>query len=584
MQNKNVFLRYFLKKILLLKFKKRMRLRALLSALFIATMCSYSWADAKVSVVYVYNSTTATVDTFPNWFNLDSSSDNVPGVSTERTYKELLKGKKSRTVVVAVIDSGVEVDHEDLKDVIWVNKGEIAGNGKDDDGNGYIDDVHGWNFIGGAGGTHVGDDTYEITRLYKKYTAMYKDTDESSLSKKELVEYIRYKDIKKDFEETLAGATGNCAQYEGIYSGYLKNIAIVEKILGKKEGITYEDIKGMKGTQEAVPVQKFFAQWEGRGVPLEGLAGLGGAVDHYCGQVKHAYNVDFNPRTIVGDDYSNSYEKDYGNNSYEGPDADHGTHVAGIIAASRGNGIGMDGVADNVQIMVLRVVPNGDERDKDVANAIRYAADNGASVINMSFGKAYSWDKQVVDEAVQYAKKKDVLLVHAAGNSSLDTDVAGNFPNDKYEKKKWFKPKEASNWLEIGASSWENGKVAGFSNYAVENVDVFAPGVKLNSTVPDGGYRAMSGTSMASPVVAGVAAVLRSYFPTLTAQQVRDVIMDSSIKSDTKFNKPGSDKEEVTLSELCKTGGMVSLYEAVKLAEKTKGKKKVEDAVETIRP
>jgi cell wall-associated protease len=559
-----------------------MKLRALLSTLLVIALCSYSWAGAKVKVVYIYNNTVSDVDTFPNWFNLDPASDNVPGVSTERTYRELLKGKKGKTVIVAVIDSGVEVDHEDLKDVIWVNKGEIADNGKDDDENGYIDDVHGWNFIGGKGGTHVGDDTYEITRLYVKYTEKFGKSDGTKLSKADAKEYAEYTAIKKKFEETLAEATANFQRYEGIYNSYIENIAIVEKALGRKDNITYEDIKGLKAEVEGVEgAQKFFEQWEGRGVPLEALSGLKGAVDYYGDQVKYAYNVEFNPRTVVGDDYNNLTEKYYGNNSYEGPDASHGTHVAGIIAATRGNNIGIDGVADNVQIMVLRVVPNGDERDKDVANAIRYAADNGASVVNMSFGKAYSWNKQVVDEAVQYAKKKDVLLVHAAGNSSLDTDIENNFPNDKYEKTGLFKPKEANNWLEIGASSWEKDKVANFSNYAVENVDVFAPGVQLNSCVPGSEYQAMSGTSMASPVVAGVAAVIRSYFPTLTAEQVRDVIMESAVKSDAKYNKPGSDKEQVTLSELCKTGGMVNLYEAVKLAEKTAGKKKVE---EDIRP
>lgn len=562
-----------------------MRLRALLCALFVVAMCSYSWAGAKLSFICVYNSTTATVDTFPNWFNLDPATDNVPGVSTERTYKELLKGKKGRTVVVAVIDSGIEVDHEDLKDVMWVNKDEIPDNGKDDDGNGYIDDVHGWNFIGGKDDTHIDHDNLEITRLHRHYSKMFEGKDPNSLSKKEKAEYDRHLKIKEAYEKDAGDASGKYVQYKSIWDGYLKNMEIVQKALGKEEGISYEDIAAIKQEVEGIKdAQEFFAGWAKRGVPLEGLAGLEGAVDYYGSQVNYYYNLEFDPRNIVGDNYENSDEKVYGNNSYEGPDASHGTHVAGIIAASRGNGIGMDGVADNVKIMVLRVVPNGDERDKDVANAIRYAADNGASVVNMSFGKGYSWDKQIVDEAVQYAKKKDVLLVHAAGNSSLDTDEENNFPNDKYEKKKLFKPKEASNWLEIGASSWENGKVASFSNYAVENVDVFAPGVQLNSTVPDGKYQAMSGTSMASPVVAGVAAVLRSYFPTLTAEQVRDVIMESSVKTDTKYNKPGSDKEEVLLSELCKTGGMVNLYEAVKLAEKTKGKKKVAPVTEDIRP
>lgn len=567
------------------KFNFNMKLTKVLCALFMVALAHTAWAGTKtVKVFYVYSTVSAT-DTFPNWFNLDPGADNVPGVSTEKTYKELLKGKKGRTVVVAVIDSGVETDHEDLKDVIWINTGEIPNNGKDDDGNGYIDDVHGWNFIGGKGGTHVNEDTYELTRLYKALSAKFKDTDKDKLSKKDKAEYAKWEVVKKDYEEAYEEANGNYTRYKAIYDEYLKNIAPVQKALGREDHISNDDIKGIKEESEALnAAKKFFETWEARGVPAEQLAGLEGAVEYYGNGVKFGYNQDFNPRTIIGDNYLDATEKYYGNNSYEGPDASHGTHVSGIIAAKRGNGIGMDGVADNVQIMVLRVVPNGDERDKDVANAIRYAADNGASVVNMSFGKGYSWNKKIVDEAVAYARKKDVLLVHAAGNSSENTDVENNFPNDVYEKKKLFGPAEASNWLEIGASSWENNKVATFSNYAKENVDVFAPGVKLYSTVPDGEYQAMSGTSMASPVAAGVAAVLRSYFPSLTAEQVKSIMMESAVKSDATVNKPGTKDEQVKLAELCVTGGLLNLYEAVKLAEKTKGKKKVKEIVEDIKP
>jgi subtilisin family serine protease len=301
-----------------------------------------------------------------------------------------------------------------------------------------------------------------------------------------------------------------------------------------------------------------------------------GGVERFKGQLEHHYNPDFDPRDIVGDNYINPHEKLYGNNSVTGPDAFHGTHVAGIIAAVRGNDLGMDGVADNVRIMTIRCVPDGDERDKDVANSIRYAVDNGASVVNMSFGKSFSWNKEIVDDAVKYAAKHDVLLVHAAGNDSKNNDFTDNFPNDTYEKSFFLCPKSPKNWVEVGALDPRGNEksVAGYSNYGNESVDVFAPGSQIYSTIPGSEYGNAQGTSMASPMVAGVAAVLRSYFPTLTARQVKEILIKSSDKRDIKVIKPGSE-EEVHFSELSLSDGMVNAYEAVKMAKMTKGKKKL---------
>ncbi|MFT6150260.1 MAG: subtilisin family serine protease [Saprospiraceae bacterium] len=503
-----------------------------------------------------------------NWFNLDVSKDGVRGVSTEAAYSTLLKGKTSRTVVVAVIDSGIDIEHEDLKDIIWINTGEIPNNGKDDDGNGYVDDVHGWNFIGGKDGEHVDYDTYEITRLYKMYSDEFQDMSKDDVKgRKAKKRYATYLEIKDAFEKASKPAV---AQYNQL-TMIVEVTNLVKKELGDKElnkenvaAIETEDEK-LKGGVEMM--SRLLQSYDG-----ETIEGFKGYLDSYKERVEYGYNPDFNPRGIVGDDYENSKERYYGNNDVEGPHADHGTHVAGIIGAVRGNDVGMDGVADNVRIMAVRTVPNGDERDKDVANAIIYAVDNGASVINMSFGKSYSYDEKSVEKAIKYARKKDVLLVHAAGNSAQNNDVDGNFPNDLLGKK----GKEAANWLEIGASNWGKGgnDLATFSNYGQEQVDVFAPGVDLYATVPQSDYRSMSGTSMASPVVAGVAALLRSYYPALTAAQVKSIIMESAIVMDEDVNKPGSD-EMVKLSELSRTGGVINVVEAVKLAEKTKGKKKV---------
>lgn len=522
-----------------------------------------------------------------NWFNLDKSADNVDGVSTEKMYKELLQGRASQTVVVAVIDSGIDPKHEDLKDVMWVNEDEIPDNGIDDDKNGYVDDINGWNFIGGKNGDNINHETLEITRLVAHYKKKFDGKSRESLSKKEKAEYDRYKKLEAEITKKREELTEQGAGYIA-FSSALKKI---KSEIGKDE-ITLEDVKAYKSeNDELMATAERIATIMGKnGMSFADLEGeIAGAADYFNGQLNYYYNIEYDPRYIVGDNYADSYEKGYGNADIQGPDALHGTHVAGIIGAVRNNEIGMKGVADNVLLMSVRAVPDGDERDKDVANAIIYAVDNGAKVINMSFGKGYSWDKEAVDKAVKYACKKDVLLVHAAGNSHLDTDKEGNFPNDRYEKKRFLRKRYPDNWIEVGALSWKGGEnsVASFSNYAKENVDIFAPGHHVYSTTPDQGYQSLSGTSMASPVTAGVAAVLRSYFPTLTAKQVKEILLETATPLDRMVKKPGHEEGDalVPFSSLSKTGGVVNAYAAVQKAMLTKGKNKIKKGTTTaIRP
>lgn len=511
-----------------------------------------------------------------NWFNLDPSADDVAGVGTERIYKDLLKEKKGQTVIVAIIDSGVDPLHEDLKDVMWVNTGEIPDNGKDDDGNGYIDDVHGWNFIGGPNG-NVSADQLEVTRLVKIYGDKFAKLDTNNLSKKDQALFAEYKEMKAVVTKSYEKAKKNLEFYTGILTSLKQVKAEIGKDVVKKD-----DLLNFKSDNEAlVDMAQNMARNFGPETTLEEfLKQVEGGIDYFGSQANAMYNVDFDGRSIVGDNYFDSSERYYGNNDVKGPDASHGTHVAGIVAASRNNDIGMNGVADNVQIMSVRAVPDGDERDKDVANAIRYAVDNGASVINMSFGKGYSWDKETVDEAVKYAAKKDVLLVHAAGNSAENTDIAKNFPVDTYERKGFFKflqKKYPNNWLEIGALSWKKGEdaVATFSNYGKTNVDIFSPGVDIYSTTPDGEYDSYSGTSMASPVTAGVAALIRGYFPELKASEVKEIILMSGTSMGSKMVKlPGAEEEDdlVRFDTLSQTGKILNAYNAVKLAQKRTGK------------
>jgi subtilisin family serine protease len=281
-------------------------------------------------------------------------------------------------------------------------------------------------------------------------------------------------------------------------------------------------------------------------------------------------NTEFNPRKVVGDNPDDINDKKYGNGNVIGPKKEngkHGTHVAGIIAQARKNGKGGDGVAsDYVQIMALRAVPNGDEYDKDIALAIRYAADNGARVINGSFGKSYSPNKQWVYDAIKYAESKDVLFVHAAGNDAKNIDTAPNFPNDADGKN----PEFADNVITIGALNFEYGSkmMANFSNYGLENVDVFAPGVQIYATTPKNTYEYLAGTSMASPNVAGVAALVRAFYPTLTASQVKHIIMDSGTPIEATFTLAGESGEATNLNKISKSGKIVNAYNALILAEK----------------
>ena len=506
----------------------------------------------------------------PSWHLLDPGEDLVQGISVEKTYLTLLKGQPSRTITVAVIDSGIDIDHEDLKDVLWTNPGEIEGNGLDDDNNGYVDDIHGWNFIGGKQG-NVNEDTDELTREYARLSAEFDGVDEKKISKKKRPAYDDYRKKKEKFEQLVAKNKEQYERYHVLYQNVNRSIDTLKTILQTSQ-LTPEAVEKLETTDPTLLFAKGLVlnvfKNAGSASDLEGFLGdLKEAVDHFSRIANYGYNETFDPRAIVGDNYNNPYEQGYGNNDVKGPDPMHGTHVAGIIGANRHNDIGVKGIADNVKIMSVRAVPNGDERDKDVANAIRYAVDNGAHIINMSFGKSLSPQKEAVDKAVKYAERKGVLLIHAAGNSSDNIDEEKNFPTRFYDG-----GKEAKNWVEVGASGpgADKNLTADFSNYGKKSVDLFAPGVNIYSTLPGNQYKQLNGTSMASPVTAGVAAVLLSYFPHLSPTEVIDIIRQSTRKFDQLVvTKPGG-KGEVPFSELSKTGGILNMYEAVKLAQQAK--------------
>lgn len=511
-----------------------------------------------------------------NWFNLDPVENKVNGVSTDKAY-EYLNGKSSNTVIVAVIDSGIDILHEDLKDVIWINEDEIPDNGIDDDKNGYVDDIYGWNFIGGKDGRNVDKDSYELAREYKRLLAKYEGKTADDFKKKEKADFEYWIDIKTEYEKSREDNIGQLPLLESIDTQLKRYNKLFEAYL-LTERVDFDAINKLSSTDPVIlqgqAILRNVYQVTDESLSMDSLIYfLGQDLEQMQTMAEYNYNLDFDPRTIVGDDPNRLDDIGYGNNDVIGLNTDnfHGTHVAGIIAAKRGNGIGIDGVANNVKIMALRAVPDGDERDKDVANAIRYAVDNGAQIVNMSFGKGHSPNIQYVYDAIEYAESKGVLLVHAAGNSGENIDEAKNFPNDYLGKKR-----NMSNWVEVGASSWgsEDNYVGSFSNYGKRNVDVFAPGVTINSSAPDNSYQDADGTSMASPVTAGVAALVLSYFPDLKANQLKDILM-KSVRSlnNLRVYQPGT-SEEVKFSSLSVSGGIINAAEAVKLAESMTLKKK----------
>lgn len=491
-----------------------------------------------------------------NWQHKDLQQDQVFGISTDKAYKELLQGKKSKTVVVAIIDSGIDIVHEDLQSVLWKNSKELVGNNKDDDHNGYADDIYGWNYLGSSKG-NVSVENLELTRLVREGKNKFGDLIQLP---KDTAGLAAYKVLKEKLRIQLARAKKG-------YAGEMYVSAVVDSMLvlmGTKNP-TLAQIKAFDPetlNQMGMRSRFLHEMQNDQDFVSYKHATIDNAAAHYKNQIDYQLNVDFDPRSIVGDDTHNATEKFYGNNDVTGSDPTHGTHVAGIVGAIRNNGKGLDGVADNVLLMAVRVVPDGDERDKDVANAIRYATDNGAKVINMSFGKPYSPNKKVVDDAIQYALSKDVVLVHAAGNDALNVDIEPSFYPNGIDLKKSGKP---NSWIEVGASGSKDNEnlVAPFSNYGKNTVDVFAPGVQIYATIPGSKYDFFDGTSMAAPVVAGLAALIRSYYPNLNAVQVKDIILKSVIKVTHPLRVQG---KLGVLSDFCLTGGVVNAYEALKLA------------------
>ena len=486
------------------------------------------------------------------WGHLDLVSDTIPGMSVEKAYSEIIKGRKGTTTIVAIIDSGIDIDHEDLDDVVWRNKDEVANNGKDDDNNGYIDDIHGWNFLG--------DTQYE----QMEYTRLLASGNTS---------HPRFAEAKAELEKEYGQALQRKTQYEQTLKQIKASDEVIAKHL-KKTTYTREEVNAIKTEDQTllqhISIINQVYGW-GIGTISETKDEFGNLIKYFTERLNYHFNKDFKGRK-TGDDINDLSDRVYGNNNVKPIDEDesHGTHVAGIVAAERNNGKGMNGVANNVKIMPIRTVPNGDEYDKDVALAIRYAVDNGAKVINTSFGKDYSPHSDWVKDAISYAAQKDVLIVSGSGNEGINIDNKLSFPNDVDSNGVEF----SNNFMSVGAlePKYGSGVVAGYSNYGKKNVDVFAPGSLIYSTVPESAYKNEQGTSMASPGVAGVAALIRSQYPTLSAAQVKQILIDSGLPIKTKVVVGGDPSNVKPFETLSRSGKMVNAYNALIMASKMANK------------
>lgn len=508
------------------------------------------------------------------WYFSDPLADSVSGISLLKAC-DVIEGRPAREVVVAVIDTGFDIEHPHLRNNLWINRGEIPGNGIDDDDNGYVDDVHGWNFLGGPEG-NVLIDNMEVTREYVRLLPRY-----GSRANSNGPEFEYWIEVKREFLEKRNSYEKKYNKYADLLNGFREHYEVIGPFL-TEGALSISILNDLQLADEELVAardalvkfldfyEKYYAEKDiGVVVPYRAEdfeRQINDMLDSLRLWTEYFYNTDYDPRHRIDDDADRPRKVHYGNNEvweYDGPYGYHGTHVAGIIAGhSHADGV-VRGVAEDVKLMLLRACSTGDERDKDIASALRYAADNGAQIINMSFGKFYSPRRKLVNRAIRYAGRKGLVMVHAAGNEYTNTDIRTVYPQPKRARR------SSKYWISVGATdvSLNENLVAAFSNYGKETVDIFAPGVQIFSSMPGNSYKMANGTSMAAPVVSGVAALLLSHYPDLTAREVRDIIMESAFRPQSlEVLQPGS-SIMINFNDLSSSGGIVNAYRAVQLAE-----------------
>ena len=463
-------------------------------------------------------------------------------------FLQTKKIKPKKQIIVGIIDSGLDTTSVDILPALWKNPQEKQDR-KDNDNNGYTDDLHGWNFLGTKDGTFnmtsAGSEEFrEFKRLYPKYKGI-----ENKEAVQDTAEFTYYELMKKK-----AGIMS--------YIKYTAYTAVKDEAYQKTDSI----LKTLNINTDTLTIQGLM-QLHTRSNVLEqaiqalftdllkiGEHGLWKdarkAHDKNFALMKRrleSIEKDTDKRLLMGDDMKNPEDRFYGNHTLQVEGCDHGTFVAGIVAGQGVKDSRMKGVWPQARLMIVRAVGNGDEYDKDVASAIRYAVDNGATVINLSLGKYTSPDADMVNQAIAYAQKKDVLIIQAAGNNSRNIDLVPYFPSAKDQNGKTFK-----NYMRVGASD-QDGNPCTFSNYGQDEVDVFAPGENIISVGLTNTYSTQQGTSFAAPIVSGIAAMLRSCFPKLKAHQIKEIICQSVQPTD-------------QLKKHCRTGGIVDALKAVQLA------------------
>ena len=505
------------------------------------------------------------------WHLLNYQQDGYFGTGVKEAY-ELLAGRRTTTVVIAVIDSGIDTLHEDLKANLWTNPKEIPGNGKDDDGNGYIDDLHGWNFCGAPNGENLANNTHEIARVYHHWKSIFEGKKASEISADKLFLFKQWHRadslLSKAYDEYKNGYPDIKNFTEGLQtSNRLLTTYLNTATFTKAEINAIKNVDSV-GWAAKVWTELFSRTTDSTVQNTTIISEVNGYKNNLLANKNRKDDEPIDHRgLLVKDNYEDIKDKIYGNNNLYAYAGNHGTHVSGIIGAVRNNNVGVDGIVNDVRIMFIRAVPGGDEHDKDIALAIRYAVDNGAKIINMSFGKPVSPYKQMVDDAVKYAAINGVLLVHGAGNDAENIDEQPFYPNPIF-----IDGSKATNYLTVGASGdyTTGGLVASFSNYG-QMVDIFAPGMYINSSTFNNGYEPYDGTSMASPVAAGVAGLIKSYFPAITPEQMIQLLLKSGSEVKELVTLPGR-SDKVSMLKLCSSGKIINAFEAAKLAIKLYGK------------
>lgn len=493
-----------------------------------------------------------------------SPSDSLAAAGIDSAYS-LLQFIFPEEVVVAVIDAGVDPEHIDLKDNLWVNEDEIPNNGIDDDQNGYVDDIHGWNFLGNTKGENLQGAPYEYVRIYDTLRTRFegKQISKDSLSESEEQLYELFLEVKPRYEKEVNHYKEILTQYNKILEGYSEAAKLLNNYFGEDSAYTLESIRNMQPDRPDYKwARDYFIKLDERGISRKMIESRVRVMQSI---LNTKLNPDYHPRKLIGDKLWDMNDSIYGNNDYDGGTASHGTAVAGIIGANRDNNYGIKGIAPKVRIMIIRAIPGGDEWDKDIAMAIRYAVSNGADIINGSFGKLYSPNKYMVDSAIRYAERNDVLIVMGAGNDSKNNDIRDNYPSQVYNN-----GQEATNVIHVGASTSESLKymVASFSNYGRHTVDVFAPGVDISALNTNDRMRSISGTSAAAPVVSGIAALIKAYYPEVPAPLLKEIIMESV--TDYRGQKvlvPGTNDLFLAFEMMCTSAGVVNAFKAITLVK-----------------